>query len=202
LNDELYSLLAALAVATLGFGWVVWMAKRSRMSASSTRTPTESRSLDRKCPTCQALMMFSGKDLTPLSREEMALTVRVRPDLVGRKLWDYVCPGCNAAHVFAASRRGYEWIGANMYLPHATSHRCAECRTILARSAPPHDGRLDRPSSIKGLPPDTGLACSRCNAAVCFACCEQATRNRTQDGSLLCPRCFRGPMVYADSDGA
>ena len=107
---------------------------------------------------------------------------------------EYVCPYCEAAHCFSTDERDPVWLGVNLYTPQARTNHCAECRRPLRR--PPwrpgvYDGRL---AAAPHIPPDVGLVCSKCGAVCCVACCRDVTRKRTKDGSLLCPRCGRGPL--------
>ena len=87
-----------------------------------------------------------------------------------------------------------EWITAHAYEPQRKTTRCANCDTLLRKpewpQGPPREGLDDYPN----LQANHGLVCSRCQSVSCYRCCEEVTKNRTPDGSFLCPRCSRGPM--------
>jgi hypothetical protein len=150
--------------------------------------------LETTCSVCRKPLIFERGELRPLRGEEVGLVVRSHPDIVGRKLGEYTCPYCEAAHCFFIDVRPPQWLGANYAQPQTTSGHCQECRKPLRKPPwPEHafDGRLQEAPQ---LAPDLGLICSRCHAVCCVSCCKDATRNRTPDGSFLCPRCFRGPV--------
>ena len=150
--------------------------------------------IEMRCSVCQRRLVFHRGELEPLSPPELALAVRANRSMAGRRLAEYVCPHCEAAHCFATEGRDPVWLGVNLYEPQVFSNHCRECKRPLRRPRWPrgaYDGRL---SEIRDLAPDLGLVCPHCKAVCCVACCEDATRKRTKDGSLLCPRCFRGPV--------
>ena len=124
----------------------------------------------------------------------MALAVRMHPDLVGRPLAESVCPRCEAAHCFAVDETPPAWIGVNLYEPQAPASRCVNCGKTLTKPDRDHVTVRKGSGVAEGLEPGVGLKCSRCQSVCCVTCCQLFTRNRTQDGSLLCPRCTRGPV--------
>lgn len=147
-----------------------------------------------QCSVCGARSVAGAIDLTRLSPAEKALVARERPDTVGQDLVEFNCPHCDASHCFRAERNQLTFVGSNFYQAQRHQASCRECQRALA--APPwtagaYDGDLaGAPGNISHL----GLECHHCGALCCVACSRDATRNRTADGSLLCPRCFRGPL--------
>ncbi len=150
--------------------------------------------LQARCSQCQRDMVFSAHDLVPLSPPETALVVSSKPTLVGRKFAEYVCPYCEAAHCFTIDNGEPEWVGVNFYAPQQSSASCAECHKPV--EVPPwpkgeYDGRILEAPTLHG---DYGLVCPHCHSVCCLGCCEKNSKRRSHDGSLLCPRCFRGPV--------
>lgn len=145
------------------------------------------------CAVCGASAHVSPEALSSLSSAEKALVVRERPSAIGQNLVEFACPSCDASHCYHAHRQSMELVGVNLYQGQHFQTNCKECQKRIAR--PPwrpgaFDGKVDQaPGDLSAL----GLQCSLCSAICCVDCCIQATRNRTADGSLLCPRCFRGP---------
>lgn len=192
--SESAALFVCTAVVVVGSGLVVWYALSARELARGTGRPRSGGALEQACVSCNKPLVIGRADLTELSRPEMALAVRVRPDLTGRKLAEYVCPYCEASHCFAVERNRMEWVGVNLYSPHTTSARCMDCGKPLRTPPWPagtYDGRLNEAPALQA---DFGLVCSKCHAVVCYACTQLATRGRTKDGSLVCPRCQRSPV--------
>lgn len=178
------------AVVVLALTVRAWL--RSRDGVATRRSPTAP--FEMECSTCHRRMVIHPNQLVSLSGPEMALCVRVKPDLRGRKLAEFVCPYCDASHAFVLDRRPPEWIGANLYSPQTKTSTCMECGKPLRKAPwPPmlYDGRLHEAPELH---PDLGLVCSRCQAVTCVSCVKNATRNRTKDGSLVCPRCQRTPV--------
>ncbi|MCC6698556.1 MAG: hypothetical protein IT365_23235 [Candidatus Hydrogenedentes bacterium] len=189
-----YVLLITLATAALGIGMVVTWALRSRPSTPGALGVRGGGALQMPCTSCNRPLMIAREELIPLSKPEIALCVRVKPELSGMSLAEYVCPYCEASHCLAVTKRTIEWVGANLYSPHRGAARCMDCGKILRTPPWPrgaYDGRL---KEAPNLLPDHGLVCSKCQAVVCVACTEKATRNRTKDGSYVCPRCSRSPV--------
>ena len=189
----LWILPATAALALLGVGGVVWLAMYLRCRASAP-VRSSAKVVAMACTVCREDLLFPTEDLVPLSPPEQALAVRVQPDVLGKRLAEYVCPHCEAAHCFATKGRRVEWIGVNLYEPQTKSAHCVQCKVLLRAPdwAPGrYDGRLHK---APGLEPDHGLVCPLCGAVCCVRCCRDATRNRTEDGSLKCPRCSRHPV--------
>lgn len=181
------------AFAMLGTGLVVWLALRSRGAVKGKNAGAGI--MEMTCAECQSQLIFHPKELVILSPPEMALVVGAFPDIRGHPLAEHVCPNCEAAHCFVTDAGAPMLVGVNIYEPQQKSSLCRECRRILKRPSwqwGVYDGRIDE---IANLSLEYGLTCEKCQAACCIMCCNKATRNRTDDGSLLCPRCFRGPMV-------
>ena len=150
--------------------------------------------LEMPCTVCQKPLISEQGELRALQGAEVGLVVRSKPEAVGRMIAEYVCPYCEAAHCFLVDARPPRWLGANFSQPQTKTTHCFECRKPLRTPPWPehaYDGRLEE---APHLPPDLGLVCGRCQAVCCVACCTAATKHRTPDGSLLCPRCFRGPV--------
>lgn len=169
--------------------FIAYLARRGEVRETLPR-----RAVKIPCPVCDHPMIVAPKDLTPISTAEAGLVVSQAPEALGRKLAEFKCPHCDADHTFAVDGRRPEWIIANAFAPHTTLARCAECGTPL--DAPPWPrGRYDK--RIKDAPAVAarlGLVCGKCGAACCIECVKLASRGRTKDGSLRCPRCFRSPV--------
>jgi len=153
------------------------------------------------CANCGASTAVQAEDLAPLSSAEKALAVRERPSALGQDLAEFVCPYCDAAHCFSIRRDDVVLVGINLYQGQRTQASCKECRKPLLQPPWPRgtfDGRVDE---APGNTSELGLACAHCGAICCGACCRTATRNRTADHSLLCPRCFRGPVDHFHHPG-
>jgi len=168
--------------------------RRRTQRARSQEGGTSKDVIHLECSVCHHKLVFNVLELVPLSPAESALTVRVRPNVVGRKLSEYVCPHCEAAHCFAVDVRPPQWLGANFYQPQRVSSHCYECRRQLripTWQRGRYDGRLQEAAELL---PDHGLVCAFCHAVCCVACCRRHTMNRIADGSLMCPRCSRYPI--------
>ena len=171
---------------------VRWLSREKQPKTPRKRAGREA--LHFECSICRRDLVFSPAEMVRLSPVEIALVVRSSPGLVGSKLAEYVCPYCQAAHCFVVDAGPPQWVGVNFYEPQDTAARCSECRKPV-QTPPWPPGLYDgRPLEAPSLLPDYGLVCDRCGAVCCFACCEKNTRHRTEDGSLVCPRCFRSPV--------
>ncbi len=146
------------------------------------------------CSVCGDETLITPEALHSLSSAEKALAVRECAQALGKDLVEYVCRSCDASHCFSISGGRAVAMGVNLYEGQRFGSRCGECQRELV--APPwelgrYDGRINSaPGPIDAL----GLVCRHCDAVCCVACCEYVTRKRTDDGTLLCPRCFRGPQ--------
>lgn len=161
---------------------------------STSRARNRDGTFSHTCANCGDQTLVGPETLHALSSAEKALVVRERYDVVGKKLMEYVCRTCDASHCFVVSATAVDYLGANFYEGQHAGTRCGECQRALA--LPPwsrgeFDGDVDNAPGPIG---NYGLACVHCGAACCVSCCTSVTRRRTKDGSLLCPRCFRGPQ--------
>ncbi len=145
------------------------------------------------CACCGESTEVPASALATLSSAEKALVVRERPGIVGQHLVEFPCPACDASHCYSARRHSMTFVGVNLYQGQHFQANCKECQRLIV--APPwRKGAFD--GNVEGAPGDLsalGLTCQFCGAICCVPCCRDATRNRTVDGTLLCPRCFRGP---------
>lgn len=185
--------LVAIAVGALGFGAVLWLVRgRRTRDEGGMLLPRDT--VQMKCMRCNRPIVVSTTQLHLLSGAEMALAVRGNPNWVRRKLAEADCPHCGAGHVFDAGHAPPKYLGANVYLPQASGARCMECNKVMvAPYWPPHeyDQRLHEAPFTK----DNGLQCQFCKATFCHECSERVSTPRRKDGVLLCPRCFRHPVV-------
>jgi len=165
-----------------------------RLFRAGTKRHQTQHSAEMACSVCQQTLVIAPADLRPISGAEVALVVRECRSAEGRPLAGYACPYCDAYHVFALDGARPAWLVANPFEPQARANMCIECRKPLKRPSWPRgqfDGQVD---AAPGLEPKHGLECSRCASVCCVECCRFVTRGKTEDGSLLCPRCFRGPV--------
>lgn len=185
--------LATVAFAALGSAGVFWWVRRRLDRAAGP--PTERGTVQMQCGVCHHPMTIARTQLVVLSGPEMALVVRSMPGWVKRKLGEYECPHCSAAHVFAMETNPPAYLGADIYTPHARGNKCMECGKAMTRPAWPkgtYDGRLGEPA----VSFDHGLECQFCKSVFCLECAERVSRTRRKDGVLLCPRCFRSPVEH------
>lgn len=186
-------ILVTIAFAALGAAAVLLWA-RSRMRRAQGPAAGSRGVIEMRCGHCQHTMIAPVEQLVPLSPPELALAVRVRPEWVKRKLSEYICPHCASAHVFAVDVSPPAYLGEDLYTPKTRGNRCMECGKALQRPAwakGEHDNNLkDAPLSM-----DHGLECQFCKSVFCYECAERVSRTRKKDGSLICPRCFRHPVV-------
>lgn len=169
---------------------VLTMRAKAQQTSKTVRGVYATNTVEQQCKVCQKQMVIPAADLVPLQSVEMALCVRAIPALMGRKMAEYSCPYCEAVHCFTVDKRTPEWVGANLYSPQTKGTRCLNCSKPL-KIAPWGEGAYDKRLQEAPLQPDYGLVCSKCDAVVCVACSVDATRNRTKDGTFMCPRCFR-----------
>lgn len=146
------------------------------------------------CPVCQSPMVIDSEELTPLSAPEMALVVSVQPELYGRRLREYRCSHCDTDHCFAVDRRPAELVATGVFTPRTKVNFCLECRKPLKRPVWPGTDDNELAVYKAEMVPEIGLVCPGCGAVCCYQCVQDVSRNRTLDGSLLCPRCRMGPL--------
>lgn len=185
-------LLVTISFALLGAaGVLVWARRRGRAG----EVPPPRNAVQMPCSVCSHPLVIAREQLVPLSGPEMALVIRSMPGWVKRKLCEYECPHCSAAHVFAVDADPPAYLGTDIYTPHARGNRCMECGKNMARPAWPkgtYDGNLHDPA----VSTDHGLECQFCKSVFCLECAHRVSRQRKKDGTLFCPRCFRSPVVH------
>lgn len=171
-----------------------WSAVRRGDSTGGQFARNRDGSFQAVCAVCHTRSTARAEELAVLSSAEKALVVRERPAALGKNLVEYVCPQCDASHCYSASPKTMRLIGVNLYQGQSFQATCKECQKPLEMprwALGAYDGRWrDAPGAID----DCGMLCPLCGAISCVACCKTATRNRTSDGTLLCPRCYRGPL--------
>lgn len=181
-----------LLLACLGF--VMTRRMYRRVGSDQSQERNRDGSFPYVCSHCGDETLVEPESLHTLSSAEKALVVRAQRQALGKNLVEYVCRQCDASHCFAMSGVIAEYIGVNLYQGQQIGSRCAECQRALARPTwepGEYDGRItEAPGTLEAQ----GLRCRHCGALTCVSCCRSVTRNRTPDGSLLCPRCFRGPQ--------
>ena len=149
--------------------------------------------INSKCPICQCQLTIKRKGLQPLSTFEMGLVVQQRPDMHNQPLSEHRCPSCSASLIFYMGDRRPQFVISNVGENQSESSQCTQCHKRLLK---PHwnPSQYQTDFSEAPLQIEHGLICSRCDAVCCLGCVTDATRNRTDDGSYLCPRCHRGPV--------
>lgn len=189
---QFWILAGPLLFAAGGVLLVLLIAWRSRAGHKEPRGHKGVIEMD--CSVCHHAMVFSPEELVTLSPVELALIVRTKPEIVRRKLAEYVCPFCEAGHCFAVDVRPPLWVGANFYQPQRIHTHCAECRRPLG--SPPWDRGLydHRVNEAPQLDASLGLVCSRCASICCLPCTKRYSAARSKTGELFCPRCSRQPM--------
>lgn len=183
--------LTVLALVTAG---LLWFAAIGRRRTAGAFARNRDGSFQAVCAVCAASSEVRPDALVRLSPAEKALVVREKPNALGKDLVEFVCPHCDASHCFSAGREAMGLVGVNLYDSQQFQVQCKECRkTLEAPPWPPgaFDGRW---REAPGETDDLGVVCPYCGATCCVACCKVTTRNRTKDASLLCPRCYRGPL--------
>ncbi len=177
------------AVACGGAALVLLLVGRGR---SSKGTGGAGRAMEMECSVCQKHLIFNRDDLFTITPTEIALVVRTQPTLVGKKLYEYVCPYCEASHCFVIERGNAQWVAVNSYNPQAVTTKCMECGKPFQR--PPwakglYDEKLQMAPQLRD---EYGMICSRCGSRCCVSCCRKATPRDTLP--FHCPRCQRSPV--------
>jgi len=181
-----------LLVCGLGLSVVLGVYLYARRNKEGEKSKTVN-ILDMDCTICHKTLVINRAALAVPSPTEQALLVSARPSVRGRALGEYRCPYCDALHYFLTNGP-LKWVLANAYEPQTSTNNCMECTTQLKKPGwgmGRYDGAIN---DAPDLLPAHGLVCPRCDAVSCVACCRSFTRNRTKDGSFLCPRCGRGPI--------
>lgn len=191
------AILAAIAVR------LTWLAAKP-LSRPGEVTLNRDGSFSMVCSICGSPADVAPGALASLSPAEKALAVREHPAVIGQNLVEFACPSCDASHCYSMQRHTMTLIGVNLYQGQHYQTNCKECQKHIIQ--PPwrqgaYDGKVEK---APGDVADMGLQCSLCGAICCVDCCKRSTRNRTTDGTLLCPRCFRGPIdrFYHEHQGA
>ena len=224
LQLEILILPITLLFAIAGIGLILLISRHKRSGSKSNRFKMGS--VNMICSVCQAELSFTKKEMTDLPDVEIAMAVRAIPKIRRKKLAEYVCPHCEAAHCFIVEGIKPICVGTNLYVPQESGTRCINCHKHLKN--PPwkpgeYDGtpekekdgdyildngklrkleRITHKKTFKGNPlakcpellPEYGLVCDRCGVVCCVECCIKVTKNRLENGGLLCPRCVRGPL--------
>ena len=146
------------------------------------------------CSNCQAIVFITRQSLVKITGAEAALIIRNVPDAPMHQLAEQRCSACRSTLSFRIDEWPPVFLIANATEGQKRSNNCTECRKPLVRPNFAKGAYDERINEIPDLNPKLGLRCSRCSAVSCVACLESVTRNRTQDGSYLCPRCYRSPV--------
>lgn len=186
----LFGLMVFVCVAA---GLILMALARSFGARRRPKSPPD-HTVEMTCTVCERRLIFGRSAVELLSPPEMALVVRSCPKVVGRRLCEYVCPYCDASHCFVIGPKSLVWVGVNLYTPQTQSAHCFECNRILDRPPGGAAGMTQKIAEPAALPLGFGLKCSFCGAVCCVDCCKKASRGRTSDGSLACPRCRRKPI--------
>lgn len=171
---------------------LTWLALRTGATNGEVSINRDG-SFSATCLVCGVTAEISPQNLIPLSSAEKALVVRERPGVVKLKLVEFSCPSCDASHCYSTTRNSMKFVGVNLYQGQHFQANCKECQKAI--TVPPwRKGAFDRNvARAPGNLSELGLQCKLCGAICCVDCCSDATRKRTADGTLLCPRCYRGP---------
>ena len=181
---------AAIACASLLVAFLI--RRRSRAGAGANAAGSRKDALEMECTVCHKHLVFGTSELFPLTGTEVALVVRTQPPLVGKKLFEYVCPYCDASHCFVIDRQKYKWVAVNSYNPQVLTTNCMECGKSIQRPPWPKGQYDEQVHAVPQMRDEYGLICSRCGARCCVACCRKVTPKATLP--FLCPRCRRGPV--------
>jgi len=157
------------------------------------RNPRQQR-VEFSCPVCQHTLRAAVAEFFRVDAQEMGFVVRECPEAYGRLLGELKCPKCKSSHVFAIDTSPATFLVTNAVSATARANTCNQCRAPM--KSPPwprgaYDGAWTTAPKLDGK---FGLICSHCGAAACLACCQEASRGRTAENTLRCPRCFRIPM--------
>lgn len=179
------------AFAMIGLFFVLGMTYIERRKRSGG---SRADAIEMECTACHKMLVIHQNDLTRLSPQETGLIVAAHRLDSGPRLSEYRCPYCKASHTFNIDARPPLWICADSFEPGHAGNHCVNCHKELAKPHWPPNTFEVNVATAPQLQDNHGLVCSRCGAVNCAACVIDVTRNRTTDGTLKCPRCFRSPV--------
>jgi len=146
------------------------------------------------CPICQHTLESAAAKLYKIDAQETGFVVRERPEAYGRPLGELRCPTCKSSHIFAIDTSPATFLVTNAVSATQRANTCNQCRAPLKPAPWPRgtfDGKWAQAPNLDGK---FGLICSHCGAVACLTCCQEASRGRTAENVLRCPRCFRIPI--------
>lgn len=183
-----------ISVAGLVLAVVVMLVIAPSMAKESSDRKKEKNVYVHTCPDCQSEVRIIQGGLKHLDPADAAMIVRLVPDAPMYHIGETRCPKCQSWLAFRIDQWPPGFLTVNATEGHVATNSCTQCRKPLRKPEFPKGAYDGESAALAKLPIDIGLICSRCNALNCVACVVDATRGRTKDGSLLCPRCYRGPV--------
>lgn len=183
------------AVAAVGVAIVLWRSRRRPSDPGAARARRGGKAQELPCSVCGHTMVFTRRELIPVTPISKGLIVRTFPALSTRKLAEYSCGSCGAIHCFIVEGKAPEWVGANLYQPGGVGSKCMECSRLLRKPPWPaglYDGRIAEAPQIA---PETAMKCGRCGAVVCHGCASKNSFGQLRGGAYRCPRCSRGGIT-------
>jgi hypothetical protein len=181
-------------LAGLVFAFVGLLVLTPKMLGEQKKKSIRKNGVDFSCPTCQQALFITRHSLQSITGVEAALVIQNLPKAPADHLAEQRCHACSSMLTFRIDEWPPVFLIANAIEGQRRSNNCVECRKPLVRPTWSRGEYDERIEAIPDIDPKLGLKCSRCDAVSCVACLENVTRNRTEDGSLLCPRCFRSPV--------
>jgi hypothetical protein len=188
-NPQLILPFIGLAVAILGM-----MVLAPRVLSEQANSRTKRKGYSHTCPNCSYPIQITRESLRKLDLNESALVIRDFPNAPQHELAEKRCPSCKAILSFRTDEWPPVFLTFTLIDSGGISHNCPNCRAHLDKPGFPIGAYDGDNEALCKLPRKHGLTCSRCDAACCVECVLKASLNRPGDGSLLCPRCFRGPV--------
>lgn len=189
---DLPSIIIPLAGLILAFGGLLVLTPK--MLREQKKKSVRKSALEFSCPTCQDTVFVTRQSLISITGAEAALVIQKIPDAPSHDLAEQRCQACSSMLTFRIDEWPPVFLIANAIEGQKISNNCVECRKPLVRPTWPRGVYDEKIEEIPDMDSKLGLKCPRCDAVSCVACLEFVTRNRTQDGSYLCPRCFRSPV--------
>jgi len=181
------ALILPITLAVFAVGVIVVLTPRLLGSKQEQR-------IEMTCPICQHSLCRRVGELARLTPNETGFVVRERPEAYGRPLGELHCPSCDSSLVYAVDRFPPEHVVTNAFSATARKNTCNQCRAPLHAPAWPEGAFDGKIGNAPGLDEKHGLVCNHCGATVCVQCSKEASRGRTTEGVLRCPRCFRVPL--------